>query len=537
MFRRRQLCIFITVLLGTTFLAGSFFALSLAQVAEPAKVAPAPSRPAETKLTEATPADTKPSEPEDIRQDNPTFLVRADVNHGTRLYRERDILSLTVASEADAYIYALYKQANGNIFLIYPNSEQPDNQVKAKQTVQIPASKDLFRWVIEPPFGKDVIKVIASKEPLPELSDPSLREKFFNPITRNQVKGVELRLGLQTPAWAEDHVEITTYAVDHAVDASGVRRFAVLFGVGEYEFNNEMRAASDGKVEMNVPPCHRDARKLAAILSEVGKFTDVRVYTNDQATRKKVEEALTQWLPSVSRPGDTVLIFFSGLALPLPDEQTESRGGVLATHDFLPPPVFALLMEKAKKVGIPSELAPRLRAAAELVNQAGSKEHKARTLFRATGVDHDVFAHWLQGLAGRQVIVILDTGFAGTFVPPGVASPDTANDAVEGLSNQIGRLKGLGQQEIAFLGACGAQQPNVLRVPEELSLLTHCLVQNLVRAPGPVTLDEAHRTITSKIEELFAEVNRKLHAEGKEPISPYRPCMVNTCSQPVLLKP
>ncbi len=45
----------------------------------------------------SVPTDTQPA-PQDIRQNNPGFLVRADVNKGSRSYREGDTLYVQVAS-------------------------------------------------------------------------------------------------------------------------------------------------------------------------------------------------------------------------------------------------------------------------------------------------------------------------------------------------------------------------------------------------------------------------------------------------------
>ena len=79
----------------------------------------------------------------------------------TRLYRDGDSLSLRVVSEADAYVYVLYKQADGQVFQVFPNSVQPENHVKARETVKIPASDDLFR-LSNSPFGIALIKIVAS---------------------------------------------------------------------------------------------------------------------------------------------------------------------------------------------------------------------------------------------------------------------------------------------------------------------------------------------------------------------------------------
>lgn len=478
--------------------------------------------------------ESKPAEPEGIRHPAPTFLVRADVNRGTRSYREGDSLYAQVACEADAYVYVLYKQADGEIFQIFPNSEQPDNRVKARQAVQIPAPQDLFRWVIGPPFGKELFKVIASKEPLEAISDPAMRQKFFNPVSRQQVKGVEMELGKEQFAWAEDTVEITTYPRGHAIDASQGRRYGLFIGVGDYEFIAKKTKRPDGKEENEPLPCHRDARRLAAVLQEVGQLADVRIYTNDQATRENLDQAIAGWLPAVSRPGDTVLIFFSGLALPLPGPQGGARRAVLLPHDFTPPNIVAAMVKARQEGKLPPAQVPRVEKLVQAIRRAGSEEQATEALFRASGIPGDVLAHWLQRLAGRQIVLVLDTGFAAGFVPDGTTRAQSLT--FDSLSSPVSRLKGLGQQEIALLGACDARQSDVLR-STEMSLMSGCLVRVIASAPGALSLEQAHEKIAAVMEQLFEEANRQRRTEGKEPVPSYKPYFLNTCNKPVLLKP
>ena len=125
-------------------------------------------------------------------------------------------------SEQDAYLYVVYQQADGKTFQIFPNSAQTDNHVRARQTVEVPGGDDTFRWIIGPPFGEEIVKVIAAKDPLQSAADPSLIAKRFNAISAKQLKGIELELGDEEPrAWAEDQIEITTYAKDTQVAQSG----------------------------------------------------------------------------------------------------------------------------------------------------------------------------------------------------------------------------------------------------------------------------------------------------------------------------
>ena len=270
---------------------------------------------------QVTPDAKPPTTPDGIRKNRPGFLVRVDVDRSTRSYREGNALTVRVVSEQDAYLYVVYQQADGKTFQIFPNSAQIDNHVRARQTVEIPGGDDTFRWIVGPPFGKEFVKVIAAKEPLTAAADASLVAKRFNAISPQQLKGIELELGDEEPqAWAEDQVEITTYAKDAQVAQSGARRFGVFFGVSEYEFNAELEAATEEKQHLNLPGCNHDARQMAALLREVGDVSEAKIFTNDQATKANLQEAITGWLPKVSRPGDTVFIFFSGHGGQLADD-------------------------------------------------------------------------------------------------------------------------------------------------------------------------------------------------------------------------
>jgi hypothetical protein len=100
--------------------------------------------------------------PESIKQRRPSFLVRVDVDRPSRVYKQNDQLSVKVVSEVDAYGYVLYRQADGKVYQIFPNSIQRDNRLHARQTVAIPGGDDLFRWRIAPPFGRETVKFIAS---------------------------------------------------------------------------------------------------------------------------------------------------------------------------------------------------------------------------------------------------------------------------------------------------------------------------------------------------------------------------------------
>ncbi|OYV83318.1 MAG: hypothetical protein B7Z73_16175, partial [Planctomycetia bacterium 21-64-5] len=361
-----------------------------------------------------------PHGPEAIRQERPSFFVRADVNHETRTYREGDGLTIRVTCEADAFVYVVYKQADGKLYQIFPNSDQPQNRVRARQAVQIPADDDLFRWAIGAPFGKELIKVIASTEPIDPLAEAGLCKAFFNPLSAEELKGVEFALGDRDPVvWAEDQIEIVTHPRDANVAASGAKRWGVFIGVANYEFSAESEEATRGTWRMNLPACHRDARRMAESLRDVGQLSGVRTYTNEQATRQNIEKAVIGWLPSVSLPGDTVIVYFSGhggqVADDNNDEPADKLDEFLLPYDFMDLSILKVLRKRALENRLPDGLKARVEHARQMVVRAGSEEKGDAELRRKMGITDDLFGHWLQRLAGRQVVVAIDACHSGGF--------------------------------------------------------------------------------------------------------------------------
>lgn len=467
---------------------------------------------------------------QNLRPTNPDFLVRADVNRSTRSYREGDTLSINVACEADAYVYVLYKQADGQVFQIFPNAKRPNNRVKARQAVQLPGDEDLFTWVVGEPFGKETIKVLASREPLEGLSDPATRQKFFNPLSSTQLKGIQLELGKATQSWAEDCVEINTYQASQQDQRSPSRRFGLFVGLGRYEHIARTQTR-DGKEVTIYQSGHRDARTMASVLQEVGQLSETRIITNDEATRAKVEEAITGWLPSVSRPGDTVVLFLSGMAMPISQAAgVDASGTVLPLYDFMTPNTVVNLQKKRSEGKIGTQDANQLARAETLVQRSVSSANAAVAVVREWGLTDDLLAYWLQGLAGRQVIVVLDAPYASAFAPGSRSSSSNL------MASGVSRLGDLGQREIVLLGACGEGIFDVQRDPQGLSLMTELLLQTIHEAPGPLPLDQAYRDLTKKLEERLEQTNQVLRSSGREPVV-YRPYMVNTCTQQAYLKP
>lgn len=486
--------------------------------------------------------------PEAIRQQQPGFFVRVDVNHSSRAYAEGDALSLQVVSEVDAFLYVLYKQADGKVFQIFPNSAQPENRVKGKQPIAVPAADDPFRWKIGPPFGKEQLLVVASRQPILELANPALRRERFNPVAKEIVEEVASRLkGAEPNQWTECLIELTTTPRRESPPPNAPKRFGVFFGVSQYEFGRESG--------LDLKYCDSDAQKSAETFRDIGRLNESQVFVNERATRANLERAITQWLPSVSKPGDTVFIFFSGHGSQIPDDngdETDKLDELLLPHDFWTLGLLASLAKKLEQGQLDESLKPRVLAALQLVRKAGSPQKAAEWLSRATGVTDDLFGHWLQRLDGRQVVVILDSCMSGGFataekgedVPLKSAEIDKPSPPApfDFLDSEVARLKDIGQKETALLAACRRNEVTLIREDLKHSVFTYHLLREIQQAQPPDELNGAYRDISQAMKNYFRTTglqaeNDRLQAAGALPHAMGYPFLINNCSKPVHLRP
>ena len=278
---------------------------------------------------------------------------------------------------------------------------QRENRIEATKWVDIPSVSDLFNWQISEPFGEEVIKVIAAKEPIEGLDDPALRKKRFNEVGAADLKRVTAQLmsndSPRRPAWAEDHVKITTLPRGETQPAAEGKRFGVFFGISKYEFNDVAHEMTQGKWHPNLDSCAKNAAMMKALMHSLGKLDDVKLFVDEQATRRQMEVAITQWLPSVSRPGDTVFIFFSGHGDQIIDDNDRENGSSrkqeepdgkdewLLTHDYVDGLIYAGLKKRHDAGKLDSTLQARFARLEKLVQRAvAGKKNQEQAVAAAT---------------------------------------------------------------------------------------------------------------------------------------------------------
>jgi hypothetical protein len=82
------------------------------------------------------------------------------------IYRKGDKLYLFLKANLDCYVKVLYQQVDGSKLLIFPNKYHPDARIRKNQLYQIPPDDNSFEWVVQAPFGAEMVKVMASTEPV-----------------------------------------------------------------------------------------------------------------------------------------------------------------------------------------------------------------------------------------------------------------------------------------------------------------------------------------------------------------------------------
>ena len=445
-------------------------------------------------------ASVPPAIDQAIHNPRPPFYVNVNVDRPSRDYREGDTLAVRVAAEQDAHVYILYQQADGKTFQVFPNKHQPDNRVRARQAVEVPGDQDLFRWVVGAPFGKETVKVIASKTPIDILSHPAMRQTKFNPVTARQMKGIELDLS-EPDDYSETDIAIHTYARDTAVNNSGAKRFGVFFGVSQHatikykqqkEEKEEVVELSLGEVS-DLRASHTNAQKLAQVMRTTARLNDARVFTNDQATRLEMEEAITRWLPAVSRPGDTVFIYFSGHGARVPDDNGDEPDGFderLLPHDAMNYAAYKVLHEGFKLEQFPAYLRHQMQRCTKALEGATTDEERNLRVQRETSITDDEMGRWLQKLSGRKVLVIIDACHSGGFARQEKGVKGSAGpDRFDFLDREVTRLKDIGQGDQSMLAACTAASGSVERVEGDLGVMTFQITEFLQQAKGGQKLD------------------------------------------------
>ena len=474
------------------------------------------------------------------RNDAPSFYLHAELNHQSAEYAAGEFLSLQVRSERDAYVYVQYQQADGAVYQVFPNSIQPDNHVTAGETVRIPGADDLFRWEVGPPFGAESIKVVASTTPIEVLAEPDLSDERFNRVEGTIVGKAAAALAKADPGtWAETDLALTT--VERRDPRLKGRRVGVFFGVSKYTYSPQFIEVYGEGASMDLAVGHADALTLGERFAEFGRLDEVKTFIDGDASSANMKAMITEWLPSVTQPGDTVFIYYSGHGGTIPDDNDDEGDGLdetLCPADYLTPDVAASMLQRAERgeLTLDERDQQRLATLVAAYQQAEANGQDAvAAMQRAAQVTDDAFGRWLQRLAGRNVVVIIDSCHSGGFASD--KSLGRRGPTFDFLDGEMVRLKDIGHQGHAMLSAAAPDELAWENREDGLSVLTLALVAYLESGSDAGTLRDAYAYCERAMAEYFEVRAQQQRAEGFEPQPASHPQLVDFGGTNVYVKP
>jgi len=482
---------------------------------------------------------------EEVRNETPSFMVRIDVDHPDRIYRQGEEMRVRVISEKAGYLYLIYCDAGGNMVRLFPNRVDQNNAIPAGQHVHVPPPGGRFRLRIGPPFGQEVLKAIVSLEPI----DP---DQVVRMATPDGVKGLYVEEMKNRPAeWAEHDVTTTTVPPEGAAStppatgnttppttsdppttttrpttgppttgppttgpptttdppttgppntgppttppatAGGARRVGVFIGINDF-LDDRIR---DLKVGEN------DARRMAEVMKGTCGVDEAWTLVGPQATLQNIEDAICRRLPAATQPGrgDVVFIYWSGHGARCADDNGDEKDGF---DEYL----------------VPYD--------GRFANEA---------TIRRTMLLDDTIGRWLQELDGRKVVVILDTCHSGgqtaeeKSLAKGLGDLPQGGDVVfDFLDGEMERAKDIGQEETAMLASSTAMQVSFERKEGDLSTMTYFLVRLLEAQSGGVTLRTAHENLKRQV---------AAYVEQAFPGTTQTPVLVDNTTPPFYLQP
>ena len=440
-----------------------------------------------------------------VTNEKPGFYVRVDVDHPDHVYYDGQEMRVTVSSERAGHLYLIYHDAQGKLTLLFPNIAQQDNAIPAGQNVvTVPRPDANFRLVIGAPFGRETLKAIVSERPLKDLEVKQLTQQPFNPVSTKDIKAAFVELKGKPEKWGEHYIDIETrpggkpqqnqVAPDPIDPGPGPdvvidqpRRVGLFIGISDFADS----AIRDLKVS------DRDAQAMADIMRSNCRLDEAVVLTNQQATLANIQQAICQQLPAQTRPGDTVLLFWSGHGARCADTSGDEKDGY---DEYLVP-------------------------------QDGRLDDVQNTML----ID-DAFGRWIQELDGRKVVVILDTCHSGgqnaqeksVFAKSlGINQPPVGGVRFDFLDGDLQRTKDIGQKETALMASSMAAQVSFERREGDLSTLTYFLVEQL-GGTGPLTLPAAFDSVKNQVAQ---------YVETNFPGTTQTPVLIDNTTSPIYLRP
>ena len=159
--------------LGNVHVAATVAVIACGAVEPPAAEAQANAR--TLSVHQLTIKDVVPPVPSTVAGDQP-LEVLAWVDRPDSAYARGERVRMFVKTSKDAYVTIVNVDPAGETTVLFPNRYQVNNRVRAGRALEIPAPGSGSRVVVRGPVGTELLKVIASTEPVPLFEAMQLAE-------------------------------------------------------------------------------------------------------------------------------------------------------------------------------------------------------------------------------------------------------------------------------------------------------------------------------------------------------------------------
>jgi hypothetical protein len=150
--------------------------------------------------------------------------VTAWVDHEDNTYAVGEQVRLFVQASKDAYVTIINVGASGQTTVLFPNEFQTDNLVQANTVVEVPDSGSNATITVTEPVGTELIKVIASTEPISLFDATQLAEAGDFTTVRAKPSSVardlQVTMATETEAEWDDYNKVILTVVESEAAAT-----------------------------------------------------------------------------------------------------------------------------------------------------------------------------------------------------------------------------------------------------------------------------------------------------------------------------
>lgn len=423
-----------------------------------------------------------------VENENAEFEVRVNVDKQNRCYTEDDPIVVTVKSNSDGFLYLLHIDSSGTKTMLIPNKYQANNEIKAHQEVVYPVEESTFRFLVTgPSFGKEMIKAFVTKERLKSVDIAQFSIAPAKEITQTQSNGIADELTKSITIEGKPENQQTNFATHEVVYETFSKktgapvptkgeRFFVGFGVQKFKDSSITPLSA----------CVADVKTMCELATKYLGVPEeyAAAITDTEVTLDTVRKTFCDVLPKITKPGDTIFVYWSGhggrISAIRGDDTTGSFVHFLVPYD-------------------------------------GDTNNPRETMLM-----EGPFGHWTQKLDGRNLIFILDAchskgmtnaksipsggksstnGFSLTnsILGTNTKTMDAINESDAPFTfafKPLSRSKALGQNGLTVIASSASEELSFERREGNLSVMTYFLVDAIKKGPKSMT----HKDICSTIE-------------------------------------